>query len=168
MTLTPALPTDLEAVAALVNGAYRGQGGWTHEADYIDGARVTPELLRRDLEAEPGALLTLRDGEGLSGCVWLEAKSTAVWSLGMLSVSPARQDQGLGRQILDACEALAREAGVGRMRMTVVNIRDTLIAWYGRRGYLPTGETKPFPYGDDSIGRPNRDDLYFVVLEKAL
>ena len=47
--------------------------------------------------------------------------------------------------------------------MTVVHIRDTLIAWYQRRGYVLTGETLPFPYGD-----PPRDDLSFVVLEKAL
>jgi hypothetical protein len=52
--------------------------------------------------------------------------------------------------------------------MTVIAIRDTLIAWYGRRGYRPTGETRPFPYHAEGIGRPLRDDLSFVVLEKAL
>jgi len=52
--------------------------------------------------------------------------------------------------------------------MTVVNIRDTLIAWYQRRGYVLTGETRPFPYGDSRFGEPRRDDLSFVVLEKHL
>jgi len=52
--------------------------------------------------------------------------------------------------------------------MTVLMVRETLIAWYERRGYTLTGETKPFPYGDNRFGRPLRDDLYFVVLEKAL
>ena len=47
--------------------------------------------------------------------------------------------------------------------MKVVSIRDTLIAWYQRRGYELTGETLPFPYGD-----PPRTDLSFVVLEKAV
>ena len=47
--------------------------------------------------------------------------------------------------------------------MTVIGIRDTLIAWYRRRGYEPTGETLPFPYAD-----PPRTDLSFVVLEKAI
>ncbi len=36
------------------------------------------------------------------------------------------------------------------------------------RGYLPTGETRPFPYGDERFGIPRRDDLVFVVLEKRL
>ena len=54
------------------------------------------------------------------------------------------------------------------MRMTVVNVRDTLIAWYQRRGYTLTGETKPFPYGDNRFGKPLRNDLHFVVLQKEL
>ena len=54
------------------------------------------------------------------------------------------------------------------MRMTVIDIRDELIAWYERRGYVRTGEHKPFPYGDERFGIPKRDDLRFEVLYKAL
>ncbi len=61
-----------------------------------------------------------------------------------------------------------RARGGKRVRITVVNVRDALIAWYIRRGYDKTGETEPFPYGDDRFGHPLRDDLGFVVLEKAL
>ncbi len=52
--------------------------------------------------------------------------------------------------------------------MTVIQLRDRLIAWYERRGYRRTGKTLPFPYGDDRFGIPNRDDLHFVVLEKPI
>jgi hypothetical protein len=52
--------------------------------------------------------------------------------------------------------------------MHVINVRDTLIAWYERRGYHLTGETHPFPYGDNRFGTPLRADLTFVVLEKQL
>ena len=67
--------------------------------------------------------------------------------------------------------ALARaegQAGLARIRMNVVNVRDALIARYLRRGYHKTGETEPFPYGDDRFGAPLRDDLSFLVLEKDL
>ena len=37
-----------------------------------------------------------------------------------------------------------------------------------RRGYRRTGANDAFPYGDDSVGRPLRTDLRFVVLEKPL
>ena len=52
--------------------------------------------------------------------------------------------------------------------MTVIDIRDTLLAWYERRGYRRTGETRPFPYGDERFGQPLRDDLCFLALEKDL
>ncbi len=48
------------------------------------------------------------------------------------------------------------------MEMTVIHRRTELIAWYERRGYHPTGETRPFPVD------PPRPDLHFVVLEKGL
>jgi hypothetical protein len=54
------------------------------------------------------------------------------------------------------------------MRMTVIDIRDSLIAFYQRRGYVRTGIHKPFPYGDERFGIPLRDDLRFEVLEKDL
>lgn len=46
--------------------------------------------------------------------------------------------------------------------------REELIAWYERRGYLPTGELRPFPYGNERIGIPVRDDLRFIVLRREL
>ena len=70
--------------------------------------------------------------------------------------------------MLAAAEDWARQRGGKRMRMSVINLRGALIAWYLRRGYAKTGETEPFPYGDDRFGAPLRDDLCFVVLEKDL
>jgi hypothetical protein len=52
--------------------------------------------------------------------------------------------------------------------MTVIGQRTDLIEWYARRGYAPTGEQRPFPYGDERFGIPLRDDLVFVVLVKPL
>jgi hypothetical protein len=51
--------------------------------------------------------------------------------------------------------------------MTVLAPQDKLIAYYERRGFRPTGETRPFP-ADPTYARPLRDGLYFVVLEKSL
>lgn len=175
MPLYPAHPDDFPAIADLVNSAYRGdssRAGWTTEADYLDGQRTDPKTLAADLAAQPGAeLLVLRDGpdEDLLGTVWLEpSKAEGAWYLGMLTVKPTLQDRQLGRGLLEAAEAYAQAKGARRIEMTVVTIRDTLIAWYERRGYRRTGETRPFPYGDERFGVPRRDDLAFLVLEKHL
>lgn len=172
MPLIPAIDSDLDAVAALVNSAYRGEtsrAGWTTEADYLDGQRTDAATLRADLAEAPGAaLLTLRDGADgpILGTVWLEPAGDGAWYLGMLTVQPDLQARQLGRTVLEAAEAYAVERGATRIQMTVVQIRDTLIAWYERRGYARTGETRPFPYDDQRFGVPRRDDLAFIVMEK--
>ena len=91
-----------------------------------------------------------------------------MWYLGLLTVQPDLQKRKLGRSLLANAEDFARQRGARRIQMSVVNVRDILIAWYERRGYTLTGEMRPFPYGDERFGRPLRDDLYFVVLEKDI
>lgn len=157
-----------------MNAAYRGETsrqGWTTEADYIDGQRTDVPALQADLAASPGArILMLRADDGaLLGTVWLEpVEGGETWYLGMLTIRPDLQTAGLGRSLLEGAEAHAQAAGARRIQMTVVAIRDTLIAWYQRRGYALTDETRPWPYEDDRFGKPRRDDLSFVVLEKTL
>ena len=87
----------------------------------------------------------------------------------MFSVRPDAQGGGIGRSVLEEAERIARVTlGCVRMRMTVIDSREELIAYYQRRGYLRTGIKKPFPYGDPRYGLPKRDDLRFEVLEKPL
>jgi ribosomal protein S18 acetylase RimI-like enzyme len=87
----------------------------------------------------------------------------------MFAVDPARQGGGIGDAVLREAERVAREEWrLPVMQMTVIDVRDSLIAFYERRGYRRTGIKKPFPYGDERFGRPKRDDLRFEVLEKAL
>ena len=75
----------------------------------------------------------------------------------------------MGKALLAEAERMAREDWrLPAMRMTVIDIREELIAFYERRGYARTGIKKPFPYGDARFGIPRRDDLRFEVLEKAL
>jgi GNAT superfamily N-acetyltransferase len=174
MLLTRATEADFPAVVVLANLAYRGAGdtkSWNVETGIVAGQRLNEELLRADLAAKPEAeLLLYRDDPAgpLLGTVWLEPKSDATWYLGLLTIRPDMQNQRLGRTLLAAAEDFARTRGGRTMRMTVLNVRDKLIAWYERRGYRQTGETQPFPYGDDRFGTPLRDDLHFIVLEKEL
>ncbi len=157
-----------------MNQAYRGSGSsanWTTEAAYISGDRTTESLLRAELRAKPEAsLLKWVDASNntLLGCVWLEPLGGDTWYLGSLTAEMNRQNAGLGRMLLFAAEDWVRDQGGLRVRITVVNVRDALIAWYLRRGYHLTEETEPFPYGDDRFGTPLRPDLHFLVLEKSL
>jgi GNAT superfamily N-acetyltransferase len=172
MLLHRAVEADYAPIVDLANMAFRGTGvlaSWNSEADFIEGQRLTESLLREDLAAKPDAqLLMYRDDPkgALLGTVWLEPKEDDVWYLSLLTVRPDLQNRQVGRTLLAAAEDYTKQRGARRMRLSVVNVRKTLIAWYERRGYLLTGETQPFPYGDERFGRPLRDDLCFVLLEK--
>jgi ribosomal protein S18 acetylase RimI-like enzyme len=173
MLLNPAVEADYPAIIDLVNLAFRGTGpsaSWNIE-NFIEGQRLNESLLREDLAAKPEAhLLTYRDDPDgpLLGTVLLDPKKDGVWYLGLLTVRPDLQKRKLGRALLAAAENFAKERGARRIQMTVVNVRDILIAWYERRGYTLADETRPFPYGDERFGRPLRDDLHFVVLQKDI
>ncbi|WP_122465345.1 GNAT family N-acetyltransferase [Brevundimonas lutea] len=163
---------DAPALHALIERAYRGEAsraGWTTEADLLDGQRTDREEIAEILADPMRRLLTAWRGGVLIGCVLIADRSGGVGYLGMLSVDPGLQGAGVGGRLVEAAEAaLARDFGARRVRMQVIRQREALIAWYIRRGYRPTGETAPFPYGNARFGRPLRDDLAFVVLEKTL
>ena len=167
----PATLADRDAIIALVTSAYRGdasRAGWTTEADLLDGPRVAPEVLEHDLtRGRSRVVLAERDG-ALVACAHV-CDDGGTGYFGMFAVDPTRQGGGLGDAVLKECERAARDDWqLPAMKMTVIDIRDELIAWYERRGYRRTGIKKPFPYGDARFGHPKRDDLRFEVLEKAL
>ena len=174
----PAEDTDLAAIAALMNRAYRGQGGapgWSSEEAYIAGERTSAKLLAAERTEKPfGHLLKWLDPKtgALTGCIWLEPleadAQSGVWYLGSLAAEPARQNGGQGRIMLLEAENWLRERGASAVRITVVNMRTALIAWYERRGYVRTGQIAEFPYGDNRLGTPLQDDLAFVILQKDL
>lgn len=171
LSFRPALAADLPLIVALVESAFRGEvsrAGWTTEADLIDGQRTDADEVGAYL-SDPHArfVLALR-GDVLAGSV-LVKEDHGEGYIGMLSVSPGSQTGGLGSRLLTEAERTLVDAmGIGHAVMTVLVQRPELIAWYERRGWTVTGERRPFPYGEPRFGRPKREDLEFVVLDKWL
>lgn len=162
---------DVPAVVRLVTSAYRGEesrAGWTTEADLLDGERIDPALLRADI-ARPRSRVLLAERDGaLLGCAHVAVEAGAGY-FGMFAVRPDAQGSGIGDALLREAERVVRDDwALPVLRMTVIDLREALIAWYERRGYRRTGIRKPFPYGDARFGIPRRDDLRFEVLEKPL
>lgn len=163
---------DVPALVALIESAYRGDSsrrGWTTEADLLEGQRTDPEGVADVVRgADSRMLLALDDGK-LLGCCQLERRAEGVAYFGMFAVDPGLQGGGLGKTLLAEAErAAVVDWGCGEMHMTVIRQREDLIAWYVRRGYVRTGRMTPFPYGDERFGLPQRADLEFELLVKAL
>jgi GNAT superfamily N-acetyltransferase len=166
-----AVATDIPAIVALVESAYRGDAsrvGWTTEADLLGGQRIDPQGVADDIAAADSRIVLAESAGELLACFHIKKTGDAGY-FGMFSVKPALQGAGMGKRMLAEAERQARDDwSCRRMEMTVIDIRDELIAFYERRGYRRTGIVKPFPYGDARYGEPKRDDLRFEILEKAL
>ncbi|HXO99454.1 MAG TPA: GNAT family N-acetyltransferase [Luteibacter sp.] len=170
-TFRIATQADASVIAELVESAYRGEAsraGWTTEADFLHGRRTDVTEIEELLTSENGRFVLFeRDGFIVASC-YIERQDRVCY-FGMFSVHPPFQGTGIGRLVIEEVERIARdEWDCDRVEMTVIDIRAELIAWYERRGYARTGRTKPFPYGDERFGLPQRDDLRFEYLVKEL
>jgi predicted N-acetyltransferase YhbS len=164
--------TDIPALHTLIESAYRGDSarrGWTHEADLLDGQRTDPVSLAEIIDDPDQRILLALDGSAIIGCVQIARRENGKAYLGLLSVNPLLQATGLGKQLIAAAEhAAAAYFGAHVIEMTVIGQRAELIDYYRRRGYLPTGEERPFPFGDERFGLPKTAELVFVVLAKNI
>ncbi|MFJ9869006.1 GNAT family N-acetyltransferase [Streptomyces sp. NPDC101165] len=170
-TFRDATDADVDALVALIESAYRGdssRAGWTTEADILEGQRTDPEGVLDVIKSPDSRLMIVEQDGRIVACCQLEHRGRHAY-FGMFAVSPTLQGAGLGKVVIAEAERLARRTwGVTEMHMTVISVRDDLIAWYERRGYRRTGEMTPFPYGDERFGIPQRDDLQFELLVKPL
>ena len=166
-----AIQSDSIDIVELVESAYRGdtsRAGWTTEADLLDGQRTDIGEISSIIDDPNARLLLATTEQGIVGCILIRREPEGAY-VGMVAVAPSLQARGIGRRLLGEAEIRsATEFGARRWRMTVIEQRTELIAWYVRHGYIVTGRREPFPYGDSRFGIPRREDLRLMVLEKSL
>ncbi len=168
MPITQAQFTDARALATLVNSAYRGETSkleWTSEAHLLEGIRIDEaELNSYFARPEITILKYIKDNGEIIGCVYLEKTANQRLYLGMLSVNPLLQNGSIGRQLLAAADEHAQALGCTHIKISVITTRHELIAWYQRRGYMPTGETIPL-ITETSIAKVPVD---LLIMEKPV
>ena len=141
-----AVAADIPAIVALVESAYRGEvsrAGWTTEADFLDGQRIDDEGVAADI-GKTGSVIVLAEQNGqLLACCHLENTSEVCY-FGMFSVAPHLQGDGIGKQLMQEAERMALAWQCTAMEMTVIDIRDELIAFY-------EGKTAKWQVPDDVV-----------------
>ena len=149
-----ATEADVPAIIALVNAAFQV------EKFFKVGERTDEAEVRELLKT--GRFLLLEEGNFLIGSLYLELRGQRSY-LGMLSVAPERQKQGIGRRLMAAGEEFCREMGAHFADLSVVDLRTELPPIYERQGYRRTG-TASFPADEMPIKQP----CCFVTMSKPL
>ena len=167
--ITIATLEDVSSLNNLINSAYRGESskkGWTTEANLLEGLRTTEQELKEIIVNPTNTILKFTNNNAIIGCVLLIEKEQQLY-LGMLTVSPELQNSGVGKKLLQQAEIHAQKIGLPTIVMTVISVREELIAWYKRNGYVDTGAREPFPASDVHIPISDKP-LEIIVLEKSI
>jgi predicted N-acetyltransferase YhbS len=133
--IRPATLRDVETVTRLINAAFQV------ERFFKRGDRTTEEGVR-ELLANGVVLLAEDLGARIRGSVYTEIRSDRLY-IGMVSVDPECQGQGLGRMLMNAAEARGVAHGCTHADLTIVNLRTELPPFYRRFGYIESA-IKPF------------------------
>lgn len=168
--LKTASVNEAKEITALVNSVYRGENsrkGWTTEADFLSGIRITEEKVKEIIERKNDLIILALNKGSIIGCVHLEHAGSYSY-LGMLSVDVNYQSKGIGKILIKECESITKnEWKLDEIRMKVIGRRSELIEYYIRRGYALTGEKEEFGSKTETFGE-TKEKLYFETLLKAL
>jgi ribosomal protein S18 acetylase RimI-like enzyme len=148
-----ALPDDATSVAALVNRAY------AVESFFVDGDRTSADDVLSLMER--GNFIVLEARGGLAAAVFMDLGNLGSAYLGMLSVDPAFQGEGLGTRLVRIVEALSEASGCTNVTLRIINLREELGRWYRSLGYEECG-TSPYEH------RPIKQACHFVEMRKVL
>jgi ribosomal protein S18 acetylase RimI-like enzyme len=112
---------------------------------YEDLASRPPESWRQRLEDLP-TFVAVADGRdvGVVRCAPDKGPDDTAWLISMW-VEPAARGKGVGEALIDEVAGHARSRGARRLLLEVAEKNLSAIALYTRKGFRPTGETKPFP-----------------------
>jgi len=150
LTITRAVQSELQAIQALVQRAYRGEAAsasWSHEGELPTGERVTCDALSALIGSTTSTLFVGKLAGRLIGTSLIEQDGPDRCKIGLLSVDPFLQGQGIGNKLLLNAEHEARDRfGAGSACIEVLDYKQRLIAYYGRRGYHGTGLGRPYPH----------------------
>jgi predicted N-acetyltransferase YhbS len=126
---------DVEPMVRVINDAY------AVEKFFIKGERTYVEELRRFMET---ATLFVATADGnIVGTVLLRDEGAEGY-FGLLAVSPALQNKGIGTVLVRHAEDHFRQQGCGGVRLVVPHLRTELFPWYRSLGYEER-RTLPFP-----------------------
>jgi ribosomal protein S18 acetylase RimI-like enzyme len=161
LQVTRATADDLQTLGKIINDAYEVETGDTGVA-----FKRTPRFESIETEFLPmiveNRVLKALDSLGQPlGCIVYQIHDDHVF-FGPFAVDPAIKGRGVGKTLLAAVEAIAREHKAAYIEIDVINLRTDIIPMYEKMGFKTVGE---FPYvHPDRATRP----CHFIIMRRTL
>lgn len=159
---------DLSTVHSLVETSFRSadpRPNWTAEQYLNDSFSLPIEVVESTITSDNGAYLVASlpsDPDTIIATVAVRHATPGLSKLGFLAVSPSAQRGGLGRLVVAEAEAYSKKTwGVTTMQLNALSTRHVLMDWYGRQGYVKTGETETKDFEDGT-------HLDLIMMEKPI
>ncbi len=105
--------------------------------------------------ARGGVIFMAEWGGRAVGCCSLMVMADGGYEVGKMAVAAEAQGLGLGRRLLDACEAHARRAGAPRLYLETNAAQTHAIALYRRFGFVDL-PAQPSPYARCNVWMEKR------------
>jgi ribosomal protein S18 acetylase RimI-like enzyme len=170
MEIIAAVLSDIPSICEILNLAYRGEEakkGWTYESDLIEGDKRTSEEDLSTLLSKKNTLFFVAKNQNqkVIGTLLLEIKDKSL-HMGMLSVQPSLQGNGLGKMLFSKAVETGKLLHLKNILIQVVHVRTELIAWYEKLGFIPTGNISPFEVPLE-FGKP-RVPIHFMEMSYSI
>lgn len=154
MTLPPGISIgrldDVKAITNISNKAYKGNGqGWTdwaHLQNILqDVTRTNENDVQALMERYPSVFVIYTGEDGtLQGSLYLEDIGEKKYHLWLMAVDPSRQNQGIGRKLLNGACEYSKQNGYELIELLTSTSRVEVVAWYERCGFTKTGKVVQF------------------------
>ena len=139
---------DIPALVDLINQSYRNdiEGAWTTEAHLFveNDQRITADDIKQTIDDPKNHIFKYVLDGALLGTVTLTEKADNLY-LGTFAVNPKKQGLGIGKKLVLFSKKFAQQKAKKNILISVISVRDELIAWYERLGFIKTGKLIPFP-----------------------
>jgi len=118
--------------------------GTTHAEAVARAEQWWREWAQKSAESDAQAMVLAWDGDAAVGIAGVFATDDGAWQVISMWVEPAARGGGVGRALLDAVVAWAREHDGGRaIRLSVTDGNDAARHLYERYGFVDTGVQEP-------------------------
>lgn len=145
-------PGDLGQVIARQAILYTHEYGWNSEYEALV-ARILADFDRSFDPAREAAWIADLDGR-MAGSIFLVRGDTPdAGRLRLLYVEPAARGAGVGKMLVAACIARAREAGYSRLDLWTNSILDAARHIYEQAGFRLIDEAPHHSFGKDLVGQ---------------